>query len=64
MFQRLQPKLQQSRNDYLAAVTKVRAILRPEQWALLPEEIRNPTLRGPGGGPGGRGPGGGGRPPE
>ena len=64
MFQRLQPKLQQSRNDYLAAVTKVRAILRPEQWALLPEEIRNPTLRGPGGGPGGRGPGGGGRPPQ
>jgi hypothetical protein len=59
MFQRLQPKLQQARNDYLAAVAQVRAILRPEQWALLPEEVRNPVLRGPGGA-GGRG----GRPPE
>ena len=48
VFQRVQPLLQQARANYLAAVKSIEEILTPEQWALLPENFRNPTLRGPG----------------
>lgn len=61
VFPSLQPKLQEARNNYLAAVKNAQKILTPEQWNMLPEQVRNPTLqRGPGlnrRGPGGRPPG-------
>jgi hypothetical protein len=45
VFPNIQPKLQQARNNYLAAIKSAQAILTPVQWSRLPEEIRNPTLR-------------------
>jgi hypothetical protein len=62
VFPNIQPRLQQARNNYLAAVKSAHGILTPEQWSKLPEEIRNPTLqrgfpRGGGGGGGTRPPG-------
>lgn len=45
VFPNIQPKLQQARNNYLAAIRSAQAILTPVQWSKLPEEIRNPTLR-------------------
>jgi hypothetical protein len=60
VFPNIQPKLQQARNNYLAAVKSAQAILTAEQWSKLRDDIRNPTLRRgfPGrGGPGGRPPG-------
>ncbi|MDB4908979.1 MAG: hypothetical protein JWO05_3763 [Gemmatimonadetes bacterium] len=65
-FMSIQPKLQLARTNYLAAVNRAKTVLTPEQWAMLPEAVRNPALngrgagRGPGGGQGG---GGGQRPP-
>jgi hypothetical protein len=44
VFPNIQPKLQQARDNYLAAVRSARTVLTPEQWAKLPEEVRNPTL--------------------
>jgi hypothetical protein len=62
-FAAFQPLLQRGRNNYLAAIESIRAELTPEQWNMLPEAFRNPSLRArPGGGPGqGRPPQ---RPPE
>lgn len=52
LFPVIQPLLQQARADYLAAIESIREILTPEQWALLPENFRNPRLRrAPGQGP-------------
>jgi hypothetical protein len=45
VFPNIQPKLQQARNNYLAAIKSAQAILTPVQWSRLPEDIRNPTLR-------------------
>jgi hypothetical protein len=45
VFPNIQPRLQQARNNYLAAVKSAQAILTPEQWNKLPDEIRNPTLQ-------------------
>jgi len=59
-FQAFQPLLQQGRNNYLAAVESIKGVLTPEQWNILPEAFRNPSLRARPGGPGG--PGGAGRP--
>jgi len=44
VFTNIQPRLQEARNNYLAAVTSAQGILTPEQWNLLPEAVRNPTL--------------------
>jgi hypothetical protein len=56
MFRNVQPMLQQVRNNYLAAIEAIKGVLTPEQWAMLPENFRNPVLRGPGlGRPGGEG---------
>jgi hypothetical protein len=45
VFPNIQPRLQQARNNYLAAVKSAQGILTPEQWNKLPDEIRNPTLQ-------------------
>jgi hypothetical protein len=45
VFPNNQPKLQQARNNYLAAIKSAQGILTPVQWARLPDEIRNPTLQ-------------------
>lgn len=49
IFPTIQPRLQEGRDAYLRAVERARGVLTPEQWLLLPETLRNPTLqRGPG----------------
>jgi hypothetical protein len=51
------PMLQRLRQSNGAATRAVQAILTPEQWALLPESLRNAGRGGFGrgqGGPGGR----------
>ena len=48
VFRGLQPLLQQARNNYLAAIESIKGVLTEEQWNMLPENFRNPTLRGPG----------------
>ena len=67
-FAAFQPMLQQGRNNYLAAIESIKAVLTPEQWNMLPEAFRNPSLRARPGGPGGAGGAGGAgrpqRPPE
>ena len=45
VFPNVQPKLQVARNNYLAAVKSAQSVLTPEQWQMLPEEVRNPTLQ-------------------
>lgn len=46
-FQRLMPIMlpmfQSGRTEIAQALTTVRAILRPEQWAMLPETVRDPA---------------------
>ena len=54
LFRQFQPLLQQGRNNYLAAIESIKGVLTAEQWEMLPENFRNPALRGPGG-PGGPG---------
>ncbi|MEP6732920.1 MAG: carboxypeptidase regulatory-like domain-containing protein, partial [bacterium] len=44
-FPQLQPALQLARDNYVAAVKTLQAILTPEQWAMLPEWFRNPTTQ-------------------
>ena len=44
VFPNIQPKLQQARNNYLAAIKSAQNVLTPVQWSKLPEDIRNPTL--------------------
>jgi hypothetical protein len=63
VFQQIQPDIQRGREDVQAAMTQIRGILSPEQWAGLPEQIRNPpapAAPGQGGQGGQRGGGGGG----
>ena len=45
VFPNIQPRLQQARNNYLAAIKSAQAILTPEQWRMLPDDIRNPSLQ-------------------
>lgn len=45
VFPNIQPKLQQARNNYLAAIKRAQAILTPVQWSRLPDAIRNPSLQ-------------------
>lgn len=59
IFPKIQPRLQEARNNFLAAVKQAQGVLTPEQWNELPESVRNPTMqRGPGGGRRGGGSGG------
>jgi len=63
MLPTLRPVFEAVRNSHLAALTTVRAILRPEQFDLLPETVKNPRAGfGPGMRGGGAGGGGGPRP--
>jgi hypothetical protein len=53
VFPKIQPKLQEVRTMYLLALQSAQKVLTEEQWAKLPELVRNPTMRrGPGGGAG------------
>ena len=66
LFAALRPTLQKAQAGVQKALADVKAVLTPEQWEKVPERIRVPRRRGPGGeGGGGRGfegGGGGGRP--
>ncbi|MBA4071541.1 MAG: hypothetical protein C0497_06860 [Gemmatimonas sp.] len=53
LFPKLQPLLQEARNNYVQATQSIQKVLTPEQWAEVPEPVKNPTLR-PGDGQGGR----------
>ena len=44
LFPILRPKLQEARNNYLAAIKSAQAVLTPDQWKQVPEELRNPSL--------------------
>lgn len=51
LFPMLRPRLQEARNNYLAAIKAAQAVLTPEQWKKVPDELRNPNLlRGMAGG--------------
>ncbi len=50
-FTTLQPQLQKARVATAAAIEQARAVLSPEQWALVPDGVKRP--RGGFGGPGG-----------
>jgi len=63
-FPQIQPALQLARNNYVAAVKQMQAILTPEQWAKLPEWFRTPTTQPNAGRGAGNGAGRGQRPPE
>jgi hypothetical protein len=45
VFPNIQPRLQQARNNYLAAIKSAQAILTLRQWNMLPDDVRNPTLQ-------------------
>ena len=52
-FPRIQPRLQELREEYLAALRAAERVLSREQWEKLPERYRSPArIRGPGPGPG------------
>ncbi len=55
LFPKLQPLLQEARNNYLQATQAIQKVLTAEQWAEVPETVKNPSLR-PAGGPAGRRP--------
>jgi hypothetical protein len=63
MFRMLQPRLQEARRNYLAALDRARGVLTPEQWERLPAEVRSPPAAQQGPGRQRPGGGGGGRPP-
>ena len=44
VFPTLQPRLQQARELYLAAVRSAEAVLSPQQWEQLPDWLRNPAF--------------------
>jgi hypothetical protein len=48
VFPRLQPRLQEARDNYLGALRSAEKVLTPAQWQQLPEALRNPRLPGPG----------------
>ena len=45
VFPTIQPRLQEGRDAYLKAIDSAKLILTADQWAKLPESIRNPSLR-------------------
>lgn len=49
LFPKLQPMLQDARNNYLQATQSIQKVLTPEQWAEVPESVKNPSLRPAGG---------------
>ncbi len=55
LFPKLQPILQEARNNYLQATQAIQKTLTADQWAEVPESVKNPSLR-PGGAQGGRRP--------
>jgi hypothetical protein len=56
VFGALRPKFQEGREAMQKALDAAKAILTPEQWAKVPDRIKNPRGFGPGGGGrGGRG---------
>jgi hypothetical protein len=63
-FPRIQPALQLARNNYVAAVKQLQAILTAEQWDKLPEWFKNPTTNANAGRGAGQGGARGQRPPE
>jgi hypothetical protein len=46
-FAAIRPTLDAARQGYLATLEAVRGVLTPEQWAKVPEELRNPQSRPP-----------------
>jgi hypothetical protein len=46
-FAALRPTLEAAREGYLATLDAVRDVLTPDQWAKVPDEIRNPQQRVP-----------------
>ena len=56
LFPKLQPMLQDARNNYVQATQSIQKLLTAEQWAEVPESVKNPTLRPAGGAPGARRP--------
>lgn len=51
LFASLQPRFQEGMTMTREAVARIQALLTPEQWAKVPDNIKNPTRRF-GGGPG------------
>ncbi|MBI2406947.1 MAG: carboxypeptidase regulatory-like domain-containing protein [Gemmatimonadetes bacterium] len=52
LFPKLQPLLQEARNNYVDATKSIQSVLTAEQWAEVPESVKNPTLRPAGAGAG------------
>jgi hypothetical protein len=50
VFALIRPKLEEGRTRSAAQVEKLKAVLTAEQWAKLPERVKNPPFAGPGGG--------------
>jgi len=48
LFGALRPKLDEGRANAQKAVAEAKGILTAEQWAKLPERIKNPGQQGPG----------------
>lgn len=48
LFPKLQPLLQEARNNHVQATQSIHKVLTSLQWAEVPESVKNPTLR-PGG---------------
>ena len=48
LFGALRPKLEEGRANAQKAVAEAKGILTAEQWAKLPERIKNPGQQGPG----------------
>jgi hypothetical protein len=46
LFGALRPKLEEGRGNTQKALAEARALLTPEQWARLPDRIRNPGQQG------------------
>jgi hypothetical protein len=66
VFQQLRPQLEQATATFAATLEAIQKILTPEQWARVPQRIKNPLApQGPGGrgGRGGQGGAGPRRPP-
>jgi hypothetical protein len=56
IMQVLRPHITEGRQAFTAAMTQVQTVLTPEQWAQVPQSIKNPpALGGFGGGRGGDG---------
>jgi hypothetical protein len=58
VFQQLRPQLARSTADFTATLDAIQKILTPEQWAKVPQRVKNPLApQGPGGrgGQGGQG---------